>query len=746
MRASSSLGSQLLRMGRAAGHGPVDGRVRLVALTIATAMLAVTLLAVVAAVATYEERTERGAARTPVMRLQKGQALKEAPLRMELFLDDVNDRQVEVVFVDPVTPDAPLPPGVARWPGPGEAVLSPALAADGIGDRYGRVVGGIGPEGLASPGERYAYARPAEGRLTVEHAMLATGFGAKDAGGFGDLATVRSLSVFLTLLVAMLGLPAGLFAVVATRLGAAGRDRRTALLGAMGGSRRQLALLSTGEAAPALLFGTVLTVPVLTAALVTDLRIPWVGYVLAAADMRAHAGQLVCSVVVAPVLLALLVVLMHQWAGPGRSTRPRAEGRGRLVKVGAGLCPVFLGILSWSPTAFATHGASRTVVLVSLLGTVGALATLPAAIALLLAAAGRGVTELGRRRGYPGTLLAGRWTQGRPGYLSRLVAGVVIAVGLLSVVQVYPSMHSASVQGALAMRERFGHSVLTVQLPHGAEKRTGPWLEKLPPGAEVALLDSTLGLANGAGEVKEGPDGPVEVKQAVTVSGSCGALRGLGLECPSTRGDQNVPLSGATPALRALLPASVTQVGVSRAPFAPRQGNLFVVYSPSGDTLPLGKLKRDALTVLGPGALVESVGQGWIGGAALLSSQLRWVTLLGVAGVALVALAAGLNCLAEVLRYARSIAPVSVLSGSRRVYATVAAWTLAVPLCAAAALGALSAVWVTLPYTTPPRNGELPPQMLTAAVAVLCVLAVAVASLAALSAVRESRRWRPRHD
>ncbi|MFD5136074.1 hypothetical protein ACFWMX_07495 [Streptomyces sp. NPDC058378] len=746
MRAGRSLSSQLLRMGRAAGVGSSDGRIRFVALTIATAVLAVTLVSVVATWATYEKRTERGAARTPVLRLHEGQTPDEAPLRLQMYLDDVHDRQVEVVFVEPVRPDAPLPPGMSRWPGAGEAVLSPSLAADGVGDRYGRVVGSIAPEGLASPGERYAYARPADGSLTVEHAMLATGFGSPDAGGFGDLATVRPFSVFLSLLIAMLGLPAGLFAVVATRLGAAGRDRRTALLGALGGSRRQLALLSTGEAAPALLLGVALTAPALGAVLVTDVRIPFVGYVLAASDMRAHAWQLVGALIAAPLMLAALNVLMHRWTGPGRSTRPRAESRGRLVKAGAALCPVFLGILSWSPTAFATQGATQTVVLVSLLGTVGALATLPAAIALLLSAAGRGVTALGRSRGLAGTLLAGRWTQGRPGYLSRLVAGVVIAVGLLSVVQVYPSMHTASVQGALAMRERFGHSILTVQMPHGAEERTGSWAAELPPDVEVAVLDSTLGLANGAGEVREGPDGPVEVRQEVTVRGSCGALQGLGLKCPAGKGAGAVPLSPSTTALRALLPASVTQVGVSRGPLAARQGNVLIVYSPQGEALPLGRLKRDALAVLGPGALVESVGQGWIGGAALLSSQLRWVTLLGVAGVGLVALAAALNCLAEVVRFARSIAPVSVVTGRRRVYVTVAAWTLAAPLCAAAVLGAVSAVWVTLPYTTPPRNGELPPQMLSASVAVLCLLAVLVAGLAALSAVRESRRWRPRHD
>ncbi|WP_030543875.1 hypothetical protein [Streptomyces albus] len=689
MSAGSSLGKQLLRIGRAAGRGSADGRIRFVALVAATVALAVTLLSVVATLATYEQRAERGAARTPVLQLREGQTARDAPLLLQQYLDDVGDRQAEIVFVEPVDPRAPLPPGVERWPAPGEALLSPALAADGVGDRYGRDAGRIGPEGLAGPEERFAYARPDAGRLTAEHALLATGFGAEDAAGMGDLSTVRPLWVFLSMLIPMLGLPAALFAVVAARLGAAGRDRRTALLAALGGSRRQLTLLSVGEAAPALLMGTALTLPLLGWALASDLRIPWVGYVLAAGDMRAYAWQSVGALLAAPVLLAALVVLMHQRSGPGRSTRPREAGkRGGLVKFAAGLCPVFLGILSWSPTAFATYGASPFVVLVSLLGTVGALATLPAAIALLLSAAGRAVTALGRARGYAGTLLAGRWIQGRPGSLSRLVAGVVVAVGLLSVVQVYPSMHSVSVQGALELRERFGHSVLTVQLPRGAEEGTPALLRRLPPGAEAVVLDSTLGLANGRGEVREGPDGPQAVRQAVTVRGGCRALEGLGLDCPgapSGKGSQDVPPPEDAPALRALLPGSVGEVGVVRGPVEGRRGAVLVLYSPAGEDLPLGPLKRDALAALGPGALVEGVGQSWVGGAALLSAQLRWVTLLGTVGVALVAFAAALNSLAEVTRFARTIAPVAVVSGGRRVYATVAAWTLAAPLCAAAA-------------------------------------------------------------
>ncbi|MDK8450279.1 hypothetical protein [Corynebacterium mastitidis] len=70
------------------------------------------------------------------------------------------------VYLWPLVEDAPLPPGVAQWPAPGEAVLSPALremaAEEGLDSRYGRVAGTIGPEGLATSGEPLAYVVPRE--------------------------------------------------------------------------------------------------------------------------------------------------------------------------------------------------------------------------------------------------------------------------------------------------------------------------------------------------------------------------------------------------------------------------------------------------------------------------------------------------------------------------------------------------------------------------------------------------------
>src|SRR5918993_1423391 len=59
--------------------------------------------------------------------------------------------------------DAPVPPGLVALPGPGDALLSPALAAlvaempaDELGERFGRVVGQIGRDGLRAPDELLA--------------------------------------------------------------------------------------------------------------------------------------------------------------------------------------------------------------------------------------------------------------------------------------------------------------------------------------------------------------------------------------------------------------------------------------------------------------------------------------------------------------------------------------------------------------------------------------------------------------
>jgi len=71
-------------------------------------------------------------------------------------VDDVYQGQALVrVLVAPLKAGAPVPPGIPRLPGPGQAFLSPALAVllaaappDQLADRFGTVVGTIGDQNI----------------------------------------------------------------------------------------------------------------------------------------------------------------------------------------------------------------------------------------------------------------------------------------------------------------------------------------------------------------------------------------------------------------------------------------------------------------------------------------------------------------------------------------------------------------------------------------------------------------------
>ncbi|MGW0362248.1 ABC transporter permease [Streptomyces sp. NPDC002990] len=151
-------------------------------------------------------------------------------------------------------PDAPVPPGLTRIPGPGEMAVSPALAdllrsAEGklLRERLdGRITETIGDAGLVGPGELYFYAG---------HAQLSPSgpedYRVKRVTGFSEaereeLDPVLMLLVVLTF-VALL-LPVAVFIATAVRFGGERRDRRLAALRLIGADRRMVRRIAAGEA------------------------------------------------------------------------------------------------------------------------------------------------------------------------------------------------------------------------------------------------------------------------------------------------------------------------------------------------------------------------------------------------------------------------------------------------------------------------------------------------------------------
>ena len=139
-------------------------------MAVAVALLLLTLAGNVALDRRADRQAWRHAAPVPVDRA----ALIEATRT-----DVVRDRQITIVHLAPLEPDAPAPPGLRRAPDPGEVWLSPSLAslarelpagqlADRFGDQAARA-GSLGEAALAHPDELVAVVghRPSDAAVTV---------------------------------------------------------------------------------------------------------------------------------------------------------------------------------------------------------------------------------------------------------------------------------------------------------------------------------------------------------------------------------------------------------------------------------------------------------------------------------------------------------------------------------------------------------------------------------------------------
>ncbi|MGR4881865.1 ABC transporter permease [Streptomyces sp. LARHCF249] len=212
-------------------------------------------------------RTERGDARSTL-----GAPTAEAPGRDTLLSaragQTYHGEDIEGRLVYAEGPDAPVPPGLRKIPGPGELVVSPALddlmkSADGalLRERLdGDITGVIGDAGLTGPGELLFYL----GSEQLSEAASATShsYRVQRITGFAHAVQDQPLSPVLLLLVVLtfvaLLLPVAVFIAAAVRFGGERRDHRLAALRLVGADSRTVRRIAAGEALAGSLAGLVL--------------------------------------------------------------------------------------------------------------------------------------------------------------------------------------------------------------------------------------------------------------------------------------------------------------------------------------------------------------------------------------------------------------------------------------------------------------------------------------------------------
>jgi len=253
------------------------------------------------------------------------------------------------VNVAALGPRPPVPPGVEKLPGPGEVVVSPALAelmrsipADQLRDRFpGRVIGTIGDDGLIAPSELVGIV----GRTPEE--MRKT-YGALEIRGIeqpGEPLDVKALwQLVFTLIAVLIVGPVVVFVSMVTRIGGARRERRFAAIRLAGATRWQTALLAATETAMAALTATLAgflgyqAIRPLVAHYVTLGH----GMPIFVADVAAPVGQALAVLVAVPALAVAttLVALRPVQISPlgTRHPVPRRPPRvWRLIPLAAGV-------------------------------------------------------------------------------------------------------------------------------------------------------------------------------------------------------------------------------------------------------------------------------------------------------------------------------------------------------------------------------------------------------------------------
>ncbi|MER7106203.1 hypothetical protein [Streptomyces sp. NPDC000229] len=680
--------------------------------------------------AVYEGRDARISARVPVA---ASPGVRPAAWWSQSD-DSWRDRDFSVVSIEPAVPSAPLPPGLSRWPDPGEAFVSPALldVMPPAATRYGRLAGTVSEGGLADAGELFVYVRPPAGvRIQgYETTLGVTGFGTQrppEPGYFLSQSFDRPETDLYWLLAPQLGLPVAVLLIVASRLGARQRDRRLAVLYAIGAGRSVRARIAAGECVRPLGAGAVLAGVPLVALTLTGGRLPLTGYEVSAADLAPLRWQFPLALVLVWAGLCLLFAALHLRVRPAGSGRPRAARP---------LPSAWPGVLCGIGALAVVSGAAAGQAMGTQLFVLGTTLTLVGLPPLLGRAAARGSVRLaGRGTGDPARLVGGRWAAAHPAVIARAGAALVVMLGLVAQAMVMVTDLTNEARNATVLGERLDDRLLEVRSAPADERAHARFVAALSPG------DRVLRVVSGGGTPGTGP--PV-------LRGDCGDLAALGAlrSCPRGRA---VPAhevyrerTPRTEALRWMGFGLVhVQASGSGARLLKEQGPFVVLTSgPEGRE----RAERAARATL-PLPHVGVPGDGNVIGGQARARQADWVLLVAALGFLLLALTGAAGLLHAFLDRADELRPLAGYTSGARFHLRVAWWGMGVPMMCALGLAALFAgllAGVNLGFLSP--SGGSPLGLLGGGLAVAVAVCAAATVGGGLLAARFTHRWVPRGD
>jgi hypothetical protein len=356
--------------------------------------------------------------------------------------DEFGSQAIDRIDVAAIGSKPPVPPGLARDPGPGEYDASPALSAllrsvpaNELRDRFpGRQIGTIGGAGLPSPNSLIIVIGHTAHQLSQFPGAVEVGAIQRTAANcYACQNTIGSGPVLQFILaggaVALL-LPVLILIATASRLSAARREERFAAMRLVGATPHQISVVSAVEAVVAAAAGVTVGFALFFAFRPLLYHVPFTGAPLAQGDLSLHVVDILLTVIGVPVAavfsarLALRKVQISPLGAKGRV----ASHPPRIVRV----IPLLAGIalLAYFDAA-GKPGAVGGQLLELLVGFVLLVVGLVIAGPWFTTA---GAQLMAKRATRPATLIAGRRLLDNPKAAFRFISGVVIALFVTSAV------------------------------------------------------------------------------------------------------------------------------------------------------------------------------------------------------------------------------------------------------------------------------------------------------------------------
>ncbi len=419
-----------------------EGLLRVLVTAAAVALGVGLLLAALAGGSGLQAQTDRGAWLDTAAQASGSTSGTSTSYRLWWLsrVDQFGSQTIDRVDVASAGPNAPVPPGIAHLPGPGEYYATPALTAliashpaNELRDRFpGRQIGSIGAAALPSPNSliivightpRQLSRAPGAVEVGAIERTPASCYACQNPTGSGpDLQWVLAGGAVFLLL------PVLILIATASRLSAARREERFAAMRLVGATPRQISVVSSVEAVVAAVAGVAVGFVLFFVFRPLLYHVPFTGAPLAQGDLSLHWIDIVLVVIgvpVAAVVSALLALRRVQISPLGVNRRVKSPPP-RIVRI----IPLLAGIAVLA--YFDAHGKPGS--------NGGQLLELLVGFVLLvvgLVLAGPWFTTAGSRlmamrASHPATLIAGRRLLDNPKAAFRFISGLVIALFVAS--------------------------------------------------------------------------------------------------------------------------------------------------------------------------------------------------------------------------------------------------------------------------------------------------------------------------